>query len=497
MKFLLDTNIFIPLEPTGPAGLEANTGSAAEFIRLAQTGHEVFLHPTLRLDVARDRDEERHAIRDLLAAKYRELEVPPAPKKELTQIFGNPEHGTNDWVDLQHLAALSGDAVDYLVTEDAKLHRRANRAGLEARVLFLADALAVLRGLQPSPPPAPPAAELVRVYSLPNEDPIWRSLRADYKGFDEWLQKCRREHRAAWVVWGPNKEIAALCLMKDETGTVFGMTGRILKMATFKVSERFRGFRYGELLLKAAFNSAESGDHDWCYCTAFSHQAELITLLERFGFDPWNEPNEKGEVVLRKKLKPSERDRVELPPMEFHRRFGPRFFKAEGARSFVVPIQPRFHELLFPDAQAQLSLTAGQHPFGNALRKAYLCHAQTRQIEPGSVLLFYRSQVGHDVSVVGIAEDTLVAASPDAIARFVGTRTVYSSREIQTMVGQGRVLAILFRQARVLLPTIELGLLISSGALRGPPQSVTEVRPEGRRLVDALVADAATVRPQV
>ncbi|HEY8211695.1 MAG TPA: GNAT family N-acetyltransferase [Myxococcaceae bacterium] len=474
MKFLLDTNIVLPLEPTGPGGIEPNSALAAELMRIAYgAGHDIFIHPTLRVDVARDRNAQRLAIREVLLGKYRQLPFPPAPTPQLLEAFGAPGEGTNDWVDLQHVAAVAADAIDYLISEDAGIHRKARRVGLERRILYLADAVAVVRGLLPTPPQPPPAVEPVKAYALPLDDPFWNSLRGDYPGFDKWLQGCRLQHRDAWVIWGPHREIAGACLLKDERGPELGMEGKILKLATFKVSESHRGFRYGELLLKAAFETARAGEYDWIYVTVFEKQAELLETFENFGFDEWQERKANGELVLRKQLRPNNADRL-LPAIEFHRRFGPYLVKADGVAAFVVPIQPRFHRLLFPDAEAQLSLSAGAHPFGNAIRKAYLCHAQIRQIEPGAILLFYRSETERSVRVVGVAEDTLVSDNAAAIARFVGTRTVYALRDIEEMARQS-VLAILFRQARIVSPPMPLTQLQQVGVLRQPPQSIMRV----------------------
>jgi GNAT superfamily N-acetyltransferase len=488
MKFLLDTNIVIPLEPAFVTDLEPSSAPAAELLRLSQEGprHDLFIHPTLSADILRDRNEARVALRSVLLAKYRQLEQPPPPPFDLVQAFGAPEEGTNDWVDLQNLNAVRADAVDYLVTEDVRIHRRARSVGLGERVLYLSGALTVLRGLLPTPPPAPPAVKLVLVHQLPDGS-FWDSLRRDYKGFDAWLQRSKLAHRKGWVVWGVDRQaIAGLCLLKPEEGSEFGMQGKVLKLATFKVSEHHRGFRYGELLMKAAFSSAYNDDFDWMYVTAFEKQAELINMLESFGFEEWPERNANGELILRKTLKASPEDRESLMPLEFHRKYGPRLLKTDGVQTHIIPIQPRYHAILFPEAEEQLTLTSGEHPFGNSIRKAYLCHAQTRQIQPGDVLLFYRSQQGQCVKVVGVAEQTLVSDDVDAIARFVNTRTVYSYAHIQEMATRP-VLAILFRQARVLSTPLSLKELQRKGLVRGVPQSIVTAPDEGHSFIRQLL----------
>ena len=185
-------------------------------------------------------------------------------------------------------------------------------------------------------------------------------------------------------------------------------------------------------------------------------------------------------------MRPSEEDRSAMTPMDFHRRYGPRFLKMDGAQSYVVPIKPEFHALLFPDAEEQLSLSAGAHPFGNSIRKAYLCHAQVRQVQPGDVLLFYRSHQGQGVRIVGVAEDTLVSDNAATIARFVGTRTVYSYKQIQEMAAKP-VLVILFRQARILTPAVPLKDLRSNGVVRGVPQSIVAAQEEARPYLTRLL----------
>ena len=57
MKFLIDTNIFIPLEPTRPSEVEGGTTKAAEFVQLAGiSGHQLYVHPARREDLRRDMD---------------------------------------------------------------------------------------------------------------------------------------------------------------------------------------------------------------------------------------------------------------------------------------------------------------------------------------------------------------------------------------------------------------------------------------------------------
>jgi len=476
VKFLIDTNVLIPLEPTAPEQVEGMTEPALDLLRsIEAAGYQLFIHPDIRADISRDRDDARRRLRELLLKKYLPLPDPPPTPDGWEQQLGRPPTGSNDWVDDRLLAAVRANAVNVLVTEDRRIHRKAERVGLRHRVATIGDALALVQGLRASFAQPPPAVEFTYAHNVDVEDPFFDSLRADYPPFDKWLRGCQEQHRQCWVIRAEGRRLAALCLIKDEQNTV-GLEGKILKLCTFKVAPEHRGRRLGELLLKSAFAHAFANKHDAIYVTAFEKQEELINLFEDFGFQEHGR-NERGELVLVKHLRQTTDS--SLSPLEFHVRYGPPAMRLTEP-AFVVPIEPRFHHLLFPDADAQLGLQAGSHPFGNGLRKAYLCRAPIRQIGPGAPLLFYLSQSKSAVTVIGVAEETVVSRDAEEIASAVGKRTVYSMRDIEKFCSSSEVLAILFRQAMRVEPRpITLTELVQNGVLRAAPQSIVRVQQGG------------------
>jgi hypothetical protein len=74
-----------------------------------------------------------------------------------------------------------------------------------------------------------------------------------------------------------------------------------------------------------------------------------------------------------------------------------------------------------------------------------------------------------------VAESILVSSQVDAIARFVGKRTVYNIQQIERMCARRQTLAILFRQDRILDAPLVIDELLSQGVLGRPPQSITRV----------------------
>ena len=479
MKILIDTNVFIPLEPEAPTGA-LNSDRTAKLSSLVQkTACSIFLHPAQDSDFQRDRDDARRERNQRLADKYPKLVDPPPPREDLLQIVGNPPWGSNDWVDNQLIAALVGDAVNLLVTEDQGIRKKAKRAGLEDRVVTIDEAQSALRALFDEAPGAPPAVKSTQAHSLDERDPIFDSFRADYEGFDKWLTKCKLSHRQTWTI-GERGKLAAVCIVNREDDSGFAETrGKTLKICTFKVGDSERGLRYGELVLKAVFEYAFSNEYESIFVTVFAKHAELVALLQDFGFVESVDKSAIGECVLVKHMKPGPSD-GSLSPLEFNVRFGPRATLWDSSDAFAVPIKPEFHDALFPECAGQPQLIAGTSSFGNGLRKAYLCHSSTHQILPGANLLFYRSGGLKSFSVTGVTERTYRSTSADQIAGYVGKRTVYPHEAIRKMCEKGEVLAILFRQSRVLSTALAFSELKEKRLLLGYPQSIAKLK-EGER----------------
>jgi hypothetical protein len=479
MKFLLDTNVLIPLEPANDGTVAALADDAARLHSLAvRHGHQVFIHPAVHRDIQRDRLQWRNKLRRQQLRKYPELAHPPAASDEFIRLIGDPPAGSNDWVDNQLLVALHVNAVDYLVTEDQGLHRKARRLGIGDRVARVQEAIGLISDLADIAPPAPPEVVSVPAYALDRADPIFNSFRADYPGFDDWLQRCQKEHRQSWMIKASNGSLAAVVIVNPEQSPPAPASGRVLKICTMKVADNAFGFRYGELLLKVVFDYAAQNRYEWLYVTTFEKQAHLVQLLEDFGFVPATVQTGLGELQFVKAMMPPLDTPHALAPLDYHIRYGPPHVLAEDAEWYVIPILPKYSDLLFPETEAQFRLP-DPRPYGNAIRKAYLCHANVREIAPGSLLWFYRSESGQGIVALGVAEDVVRSRDPDQIARAVGKRTVYSLDQIRLMC-EKEVLAVLFRQARVFQPPIAAAQLVSGGVFTQPPQSITRIKPKGR-----------------
>lgn len=487
MKFLLDTNIIIPLEPTSPSDRKALTQATVKLVCIAaECGHQVYRHPSINLDMKRDNERERAELRSLLLQKYPPLPDPPKTSPELVAIIGSPTYGTNNWVDNQLLAALRANAVDFLITEDQGIHKKSRRLNLSKRVLGIAEAIALILDLSEKVPSPPPAVRVTKLHDIKLTDPIFESFREDYKNFDPWFERCCLEHRQTWVIDDDKGAIAGFCIVNSEKSPPTFLTGRVLKLCSFKVSEYFSGRRFGELLLKAIFEHAFQNGYDWIFVTVFEKHGHLIQLFEDFGFCKTNGVTSLGEIILAKPLKPDASSEESLDPLDFHVRYGPQHFKTASSQWYTVPIQPRWANLLFPESAAQTVMFPGQHPFGNSIRKAYLCNSAVHSMAPGSILAFYQSTKSRGIMAIGIVEETLVSRSDQEVIQFVGKRTVYSEKEIRSLCQRSNpAMAILFRQARVILPAISVDSLMNGKVFKRPPQSIITIKEEGQKWIQA------------
>jgi hypothetical protein len=235
VKFLLDTNILIPAEPTSPADAEPTTPLVTKLVGLlAEARCEAFIHPASIAELREDRDADRRNLRQQLLDKYVRLPAPPAITSAITDVLRVPVPGSNTETDTQLLAAVLGNAVDFLVTSDDRIHRHAARLDLTDRVLTPEDALATTRALIPARPVAPPAVQPILCHELNASDRIFDSLRVDYPGFDDWLGRCQREHRRGFLITSREGH-AGVAIIKPEESGEHGLQGKVLKICALKV----------------------------------------------------------------------------------------------------------------------------------------------------------------------------------------------------------------------------------------------------------------------
>jgi predicted GNAT family N-acyltransferase len=492
LKLLIDTNVVIGLEDAQPV-----QSSLAELVRLSgEHGIGLFVDGANYDDVARDKDETRRAVTLSKLAKFQQLRgIPLLAESALVARFGTINND-NDRSDVRFLAALDAKAVDFVVSQDIGLHRRADRAGLESNVMTVEEALQWVKRLLGVKAVNLPYIVERKAYEIDKSHVIFETLRADYPDFDAWFDKCRKEHRECWVL-ELDGDIAGLVIRKNETHVQAGTEGlgpKILKIGTFKVRDEFLGEKYGELLLKQVLWFAQHNRYDLTYVTAFPKQAFLIDLLLAYGFKH-TKTRADGELVLEKTFLNEPLPAISTDVLSFDRKHYPRFFDGSAVRKFCVPIQPDYHRRLFPEiafgAELPLFPSTAFSPMlahgsartpGNTIRKIYLCRAKITRLRPGDLVLFYMSKdesysASQSVTTVGVIEQVGNITSAEELVKQTAKRSVFSAEDLTGMAPSelSPVKMIDFLLVGHSQPSVPLSRLVSAGIFNGrPPQSIAE-----------------------
>jgi ribosomal protein S18 acetylase RimI-like enzyme len=497
-KLLLDANIFIALED--PKVVPPAVATLAQKAYLH--GIALYLDEACVDDIRRDPNLERREATLSKLRKFPLLDRIAHRSREMQSSRFGPIKDDNDRCDVLMLDTLDLGVVDFLVTEDRGIHKRAEHAGLRRRVFTVLEALVwVQRTFEPREFKLR-FIETRKAHQISPDDPIFEGLRQDYPPFDEWFSKCRRAHRDCWTV-EINGQLAGLVIRKDEThaeaGTVH-LGPRILKICTLKMKPEFHGEKFGEQLLKKVLWFAQGNAYDLIYLTVFPKQEVLISLLATFGFEV-TATQSNGELVMERPMLSGEF--AQLPegndPLAFDLRAYPRFYDGPLVNKFIIPIQSEFHIILFPEiAEARdlplfpsekfmvTSSRGRDRTPGNTIRKVYICRSPTRTLRAGDVVLFYLSKTpelvrSQSLTTVGIVEQARLAATATDLIRLVGRRSVYRRDSLEAMSpsAESPVLVIDFLLNGHFGPQVPLQALFDARAFVGkPPQSIKRVADE-------------------
>jgi len=485
MRILLDTNIFIYRED--------NTVIPQELQDLLQilskVRAEILIHPLSLQELEKDKNETRRQIILSKLGSYPQLESPPDLSKDDEFKKRISEVNDHDIIDNNLLFAVYKNAVDFLITEDKGIHKKASDIGITERVLLIDDALQIFKkDITTSKPISPPALKEVFVYNLDLNDPIFDKLKKDYPEFvEKWFPKISREGRKCWVYHKSDGKIGALLIFKIEDESIEGIPSlpkkKRLKISTFIVTNV--GQKIGELFIKLSVDFCVKNNLSEMYLTHFTEPDDrLVRLISEYGFRKVSVNLRKEDIYL-KRIIPDASSVKEMTPLQVVNEYYPSFYDGANVGKYIIPIQPAFHNQLFTDyigRQTTLNEHSGEFIVeGNTIKKAYLTNSKITKIQSGDILLFYRSKDRSEITSLGIVESIHKRlADPDKIMKVVGKRTVYSCDEIKRMAKKPTTVLLFYHICHLPNP-ISYQTLKDIGALSGPPQSICGVNENSYR----------------
>ncbi len=387
MKALLDTNIIIHRE----ANRIVSQDIGILYRWLDRGKYTKCVHSATVEEVKKNPNKETVDLFLVKLDSYELIDIPSPLKDELKAISGKYDVTDNDKVDTMLLNEVFSGRVDILITEDKKIHKKAQELGIQDKVFTIESFLEKTFAEHP---------ELVD-YKVLNvqklkfgrinlADSFFDSLKDDYVGFDQWFLK-KYDEEAYITINSNNGMLLSFLYLKveDENENYSNITPvfphkRRLKVGTFKVISN--GFRLGERFMKIIFDNALKSHVDEIYVTIYDKRPEqrrLIELMEQWGFYFWG--NKNGERVYVRDF---------TPKHDVHNLKGCFPYISKNKNAFIVPIYPEYHTELLPDSILNTESPEEfieDFPHRNCICKVYVSRALEPYPEIGDLLVFYRT----------------------------------------------------------------------------------------------------------
>jgi predicted nucleic acid-binding protein len=392
MRALLDTNIVIHRE----ASRILNKDIGILFKWLDKGKYTKCVHPITIEEIQKNSNKQTVETLSVKLQSYEVLKTTSPLCSEVKSVSKKIDVNKNDENDTILLNEVFCERIDFLITEDRKIHKKAELLDIPDRVFTIDEFLEKVVSENP---------ELVdyKVLSVTKKyfgeininDSFFDSFKEDYQGFEKWFIK--KSDETAYITINKGNILSFLYLKVENTeenysdiSPVFEPKKR-LKIGTFKVISN--GVRLGERFLKIIFDNALQFKVDEIYVTIFNKREEqkrLILLLEDWGFKLYGTKNTINgeELVYVRDFTP--RFDVHNPKMTFP-------YISKNTNVFMIPIYPDYHTELLPDSilttESPYDFVENE-PHRNAISKVYISRSIRRDIEKGDIIIFYRTAAG-------------------------------------------------------------------------------------------------------
>jgi predicted nucleic acid-binding protein len=389
MKVLLDTNIIIHRE----ASRILNKDIGILFKWLDKGSYTKCVHPLTIKEISKNANRETVEAFNVKLQSYEILKTITPTAKEVNEVSIKIDSNENDINDTALLNEVYCHRIDFLITEDRKMHTKAQMLGINERIFKIDSFLEKVVSEHP---------ELVdyKVLAVKKEyfgninlrDSFFDSFRQDYAEFEKWF--IRKSDELAYITTDKENILSFLYLKVEDKNENFNDISpvfapkRRLKIGTLKVIGN--GVRLGERFMKIIFDNAIQYKVDEIYVTIFDKSDDhkrLIGLLEDWGFRYYGNKSSKNglERVLVRNFTPS--FNTSNPKLSFP-------YISKKTNIFMIPIYPDYHTELIPDSilttESPYDFVENQ-PHRNAISKAYISRSIERNIQCGDVVIFYRT----------------------------------------------------------------------------------------------------------
>jgi len=438
MKVLLDTNIIIHRE----ASSIVNREIGVLFKWLDKLHYIKCIHPTTIQEINKHKDEKVRSAMNVKLDSYEQLKTQSSIDQIVQSLSDKVDKTENDLNDTLILNEIYAERVDYLITEDKKIHEKGKFLNISDKIFRINSFLEKVHAENP---------DLIdyKVLSVKKEyfsnininDPFFDSFKDDYVGFEQWFNK--KANEVAYICQAEDKSILAFLYIKVEDRNenyadirpIFTRKKR-LKIGTFKIISN--GFKLGERFLKIIFDNALINKVDEIYVTIFNktfEQQMLVSLLNDWGFYEYGikETQSGNEFVY---VRDFSKNVNKLKPKKTFP------FITKNTNFFIVPIFPKYHTNLFPDSILRTESPKDfveNEPHRNAISKVYISRSFERRLQPSDIIVFYRTAVQGQsayyssvISTIGIVESVVTnIKNAEEFISLCRKRSVFTDDELR------------------------------------------------------------------
>ena len=418
MKVLLDTNIIIHRE----ASRIFNVDIGVLFRWIDKGRYTKCVHPITIEEIEKNSNKETVDTFSVKLKSYEILKTTTPLRPEVIEVSKSIDVNKNDKNDTILLNEIFCERIDFLITEDKKIHRKAELLGIANRVFKIDSFLEKVVSENPDLINYKVLSVTKSLFGEINlSDNFFDSFKEDYTGFERWYIK--KSDETAYVTINKGKILSFLFLKVENQDENYSDIAPVfipkkrLKIGTFKVISN--GVRLGERFMKIIFDNAIQNKVDEIYVTIFNkreEQKKLIGLLEEWGFVKYGIKSSKSgeELVYVRDFTPS--FRIDNPKITFP-------YLSKNTNIFMIPIYPDYHTELLPDSilttESPFDFIENQ-PHRNAISKVYISRSIERNIKKGDIIIFYRTAASNRsayyssvITTIAIAEDKITDISDE------------------------------------------------------------------------------------
>lgn len=432
MRALLDTNIIIHRESSHIKNRDIGT----LFKWLDKGKYLKYIHPITIEEIEKNINKETTDTFKIKMDSYELLKTVAPMNLNVQAVSEKVDNGLNDKNDTALLNEVYCDRVDLLITEDKKIHKKANLLGIGDKVFTIDSFLEKVVSENPGLMDYKVLSVTKKHFGNINlQDSFFDGFREDYVGFDKWFNK--KSDEIAYVTYHKNNILSFLYLKIEGSDENYSDINPILKpckrlkVGTFKVVSN--GVRLGERFIKIIFDNALINKVDEIYVTIFDKRDDekrLIELFENWGFYLHGKKISSSgeELVYVRKFKPAFNKTI--PKKTYP-------FLSRSTNIFFIPIYPEYHTELLPDSILKTESPDDfieNEPHRNAISKVYISRSFEKSIQCGDVIIFYRTGGYHQsvITTIGIIEEVIfdIKDETDFISK-CRKRSIFSDIELK------------------------------------------------------------------